>query len=344
MSKRIVLPGLSALLLSATLVGCKPAAPPAPKAAQVTAERLTQAESEPGQWMTYNGSYSEQRFSRLKSIDTTNIKSLGLAWFADYDTNLQQTGAPLYIDGVIYVSTAWSKVYAYDARTGKQLWQYDPKVPGEWAAKVCCGLVNRGLAAYEGKIYVGTLDARLVALDAATGKEVWSTLTFDAAKKDDPLYRFSITMAPRVVKGKVVIGASGGEFGVRGWIAAFDAATGKEAWRFFTVPGNPADGFENEAMKKAAATWSGEWWKLGGGGTVWDAAVYDPKTDLLYFGTGNGTPWNQTHRDPKGGDNLYLASIIALRPDTGEYVWHYQTTPADTWDYDSVSPMMTADL
>jgi outer membrane protein assembly factor BamB len=177
--------GLAALLLSVTLAGCKPAAPPAPPpAAQVTAERLTQAESEPSQWMTYNGSYSEQRFSRLKAINTDTIKSLGLAWFADYDTNLQQAGAPLFIDGVIYVSTAWSKVYAYDARSGKQLWQYDPKVPGEWAAKVCCGLVNRGLAAYEGKIYVGTLDGRLVALDAATGKEAWSTLTFDAAKKD----------------------------------------------------------------------------------------------------------------------------------------------------------------
>ena len=338
---------LSTLLLAASLVACQRSPAPAPvqqAAAQVTAERLTKAESEPAQWMTYNGSYSEQRFSRLSAINAGNIKSLGLAWSADYDTNLQQAGAPLFIDGVLYVSTAWSKVYAYDARSGKQLWQYDPKVPGEWAAKVCCGLVNRGLAAWEGKIYVGTLDGRLVALDAATGKEAWSTLTFDAAKKDDPLYRYSITMAPRVAKGKVIIGASGGEFSVRGWIAAFDASTGKEAWRFHTVPGNPADGFENEAMKTAAATWSGEWWKLGGGGTVWDAAVYDPTTNLLYFGTGNGTPWNQTYRDPKGGDNLYLASIIALNVDTGEYVWHYQTTPADTWDYDAVSPMMTADI
>jgi alcohol dehydrogenase (cytochrome c)/quinohemoprotein ethanol dehydrogenase len=341
--------GLAAVL-SVALLGCQKAEQPAPPvadtgpAANVTAERLLKAADEPSQWMTYGGTYSEQRFSALKQVNRDNVKTLGLAWFADYDTNLTQAGTPLYIDGVVYVSTAWSKVYAFDAKTGKQLWQYNPKTQGEWAVKVCCGIVNRGIAAYNGKIYVGTLDARLVAIDAKSGKEVWSTPTFDPAKREDPLFRFAITMAPRVAKGKVFIGASGGEFGVRGFIAAFDAETGKESWRFYTVPGNPADGFENEAMKKAAATWSGDWWKVGGGGTVWDAAIYDPVTDLLYFGTGNGTPWNQSNRDPKTGDNLYLASIIAVKPDTGEYVWHYQTTPQDTWDYDSVSPMMTVDL
>lgn len=307
-------------------------------AANVTAERLLNAASEPSQWMTYGGTYDEQRYSRLTQINRDNVKQLGLAWFADYDTNLQQTGTPLYIDGVIYVSTAWSKVYAFDARTGKQLWQYNPKVPGEWAVKVCCGLVNRGIAAWNGKIYVGTLDGRLVAIDAKTGKEAW------AKRVIDPNYRYSFTVAPRVVKGKVLLGPSGGEFGVRGYIAAYDAETGEEVWRFYTVPGNPADGFENEALKKAAATWGGEWWKLGGGGTVWDAIVYDSVNDLLFFGTGNGTPWNQRDRDPTGGDNLYLASIIAVEPDTGEYVWHYQTTPADTWDYDATSPMMLANV
>ena len=306
--------------------------------ANVTAERLLNAASEPSQWMTYGGNYEEQRYSRLSQINQNNVKQLGLAWFADYDTHLQQTATPLFIDGVIYVSTAWSKVYAFDARSGRQLWQYNPKVPGEWAAKVCCGLKNRGVAAWNGKIYVGTLDGRLVAIDAKTGSEVWSTLTIDKSQ------RYSITSAPRVVKGKVLIGNSGGEYGVRGYLGAYDAETGKPAWRFYTVPGNPNDGFENEAMKKAAATWSGEWWKLGGGGTVWDAIVYDPGTDLVYFGTGNGTPWNQRKRDPSGGDNLYLASIIALKADTGEYVWHYQTTPADTWDYDAVSPMTIANL
>lgn len=316
-----------------------------PVAANVNAERLLKAADEPSQWMTYNGTYEEQRFSRLEQINRENVKQLGLAWFADYDTNLAQTGTPLYIDGVIYVSTAWSKVYAFDAKTGKQLWQYNPKVPGEWAVKVCCGLVNRGIAAWNGKIYVGTLDARLVAIDAKTGEEAWSILTIDADKLNDPLYRYSITGAPRVVKGKVLIGNSGGEYGVRGYISAYDAETGKQAWRFYTVPGNPKHGFENAAMEKAAKTWGdGDWWKLGGGGTVWDAIVYDPTSDLLYFGTGNGTPWNQRDRDPTGGDNLYLASIIALKAETGEYVWHYQTTPADNWDYDAVSPMTLANL
>jgi PQQ-dependent dehydrogenase (methanol/ethanol family) len=244
---------------------------------------------------------------------------------------------------VLYASTSWNHLYAFDAKTGRQLWMYNAKVPGEWLRNVCCGNVNRGLAAYEGRIYMGTLDGRLVAIDAKTGTEAWSTDTIPG-DHNDPLNRYSITMAPRVAKGKVFIGASGGEYGVRGFIAAYDAATGAEVWRFYNVPGDPAAGFENEAMKKAAATWSGDFWKLGGGGSVWDAAIYDPENDLLIYGTGNGTPWNQRDRDPQGGDNLYIASIIALKADTGEYVWHYQTTPGDTWDYDAVSPMMLLDL
>ena len=307
-------------------------------AANVTDKRLLNAGSEPSQWMTYGGTYSEQRYSKLSQINKSNVKNLGLAWFADYDTNLQQAGTPLAIDGVIYVSTAWSKVYAFDAKTGKTLWQYNPKTPGQWIANVCCGIVNRGIAAYDGHIFIGTLDGRLVAINAQTGKEDWSVLTIDKTK------HYSITSAPRIVKGKVLIGNSGGEYGVRGYVSAYDAKTGKLDWRFYTVPGNPADGFENEAMRKAAATWNGDWWKLGGGGTVWDALVYDPVTDLVYFGTGNGSPWNQANRDTKTGDNLYLASVIAVKPDTGEYVWHYQSTPQDTWDYDAVSPLMTVDL
>jgi alcohol dehydrogenase (cytochrome c)/quinohemoprotein ethanol dehydrogenase len=307
--------------------------------ANVTAQRLLHADAEPSQWLTYGGDYNEQRYSRLTAINRENVKQLGLTWFADYDTNLSQDGTPLYIDGVIYVSTAWTKVYAFDAATGKTLWEYDPKTPGEWIRNVCCGIVNRGIAAYQGKIYLGTLDGRLVALDARDGKEVWSTLTVDKSK------HYSITSAPRIAKGKVFLGVSGGEYGIRGYISAYDADTGKMLWRFYTVPGNPADGFENQAMKKAAATWGpGDWWKLGGGGAVWDAIVYDPKTDLLYFGTGNGSPWNDKYRDPTDGDNLYLDSIIAVKPDTGEYVWHYQATPADTWDYDAVSPMTVADI
>ncbi len=341
--------GVLLSLLSVCLVGCEQSGPPPaqpkppPPAVQrepadVNGARLLHAASEPSQWMTYGGTYDEQRYSTLSQINRANVQQLGLAWYADYDTNLQQEGSPLYIDGVIYVSTAWSKVYAFDARTGKTLWEFDPKTPGQWIVNVCCGIVNRGIAAWNGKIYVGTLDGRLVAIDAKTGKEVWSTQTIDKSK------HYSITGAPRVANGRVLIGESGGEFGVRGYLSAYDAETGKLDWRFYTVPGNPQDGFENDAMRKAAKTWGGQWWKLGGGGTVWDSIVYDPVTDLVYFGTGNGSPWNDHYRDPTGGDDLYLASIIALKLETGEYVWHYQETPADTWDYDAVSPMVVANV
>jgi PQQ-dependent dehydrogenase (methanol/ethanol family) len=361
MVTRIWFWGLSALL-SVTLVGCERSAEPvseaemqapavaAPEPAQpvsaanVSNERLLNAAAEPSQWMSYGGTHDEQRYSRLTQINTENVKDLGLAWFADFDSNLSQNGTPLYIDGVIYAATPWSVVYAFDAATGEELWRYDPKTPREWARKVCCGLVNRGIAAWNGKIYIGTFDAKLVAIDAATGEEVWSTLTFDERKMDSPIHRYSITSAPRVAKGKVFIGNSGSEYGVRGYVSAFDAETGELVWRFYTVPGNPAEGFENEQMEMAARTWSGEWWKIGGGGTVWDSTIYDPVTDLVFIGTGNGTPWNQQIRDPETGDNLFLASIIALNPDTGEYVWHYQTTPAETWDYDATSPLMAVTL
>jgi quinohemoprotein ethanol dehydrogenase len=339
-----------ALLLPAIIAGCAKkeekaadASPLLANPAAVTQERLSKGTADTAQWATYGGSYNEQRFSPLKKIDTSTVGQLGLSWFADLDTNLDVHGTPLYVDGVLYVSTAWDHVYAFDAKTGKQLWHYNAQVPGDWLRNVCCGNVSRGIAAFNGKIYLGTLDARLIAIDAKTGKQAWATDTI-SGDHNDPLNRYSITMAPRIANGKVFIGASGGEFGVRGWIAAFDAENGKELWRFHNVPGDPSKGFENEAMKKAAATWSGEWWKLGGGGSVWDAAIYDPETNLLIYGTGNGSPWNQANRDPKGGDNLYIASIIALKADTGEYVWHYQTTPGDTWDYDAVSPMVVADL
>ncbi len=316
----------------------------AASAANVTAERLVNAAKEPGQWMTYGGTYSEQRFSLLKKIDAGNVEQLGLKWFADYETNQNQHGSPLYVDGVLYVSTARNVVHAFNAKTGKQLWKYNPVIQGE-RLRYNLGLVNRGIAAWKGKIIMGTLDARLVAIDAKTGKEAWSVDTVPASLGlGEMTNKYSITMAPRVAKGKVFVGGSGGEFGVRGWIAAFDAETGKEAWRFWTVPGDPAKGFETPKLEQAARTWSGEWWKSGGGGTVWDAAVYDPVTDLLYFGTGNATPWNARARDTKVLDNLYTASIVAVRPDTGEYVWHYQEVPGDSWDYDAVSPMMTADL
>ncbi len=314
------------------------AAPARPAFAGVDFERLVNADSEPGQWMSHSRDYTEQRFSALDQITTENVSDLGLAWFGDFDTNRGQEATPLYIDGVLYVSTAWSKVYAYDARTGRELWQYDPQVPGEWAVHACCDVVNRGAAAWNGKIYVGTIDGRLNAIDAETGAEIWSVQT------TDPDWPYSITGAPRVVKGMVLIGNGGAEFGVRGHVDAYDSETGDLVWRFWTVPGDPALGFEQPELEWAAETWSGEWWRLGGGGTAWDAITYDPVTDLIYLGVGNGSPWNQALRSPGGGDNLFLSSIVAVTPETGDYRWHFQTTPGESWDYTATQPMMTADL
>src|SRR5271156_2001124 len=304
----------------------------------VDGERIANADAEPGNWLSYGRTYSEQRYSPLKTINDKNAQKLGLAWFADLDTNRAQEATPLIVDGVMYVSTAWSLVKAYDARTGKLLWAYDPQVHRELGVNACCDVGNRGVAAWNHKIYVGAYDGRLVALDAATGKPVWSTLTVDTTKP------YTITQAPRVIKGRVIIGNSGGEYGTRGYISAYDAETGKLAWRFYTVPGDPSKPFENEAMARAAKTWSGEWWKLGGGGPVWDAISYDPKLNLLYFGTGNGGDWARSARSAGQGDNLYLASIIALNADTGEYAWHYQATPGEEWDFDAVQQLVLADL
>ena len=304
----------------------------------VDGERIANADAEPGNWLSYGRTYSEQRYSPLKSINDKNAQKLGLAWFADLDTNRAQEATPLVVDGVMYVSTAWSLVKAYDARTGKLLWAYDPQVHRELGVNACCDVGNRGVAAWNHKIYVGAYDGRLVALDAATGKQVWSTLTVDTTKP------YTITQAPRVIRGRVIIGNSGGEYGTRGYISAYDAETGKLAWRFFTVPGDPSKPFENDAMARAAKTWSGEWWKLGGGGPVWDAISYDPKLNLLYFGVGNGVQWARSARSEGKGDNLYLASIVALHADTGEYAWHYQATPGEEWDFDAVQQLVLADL
>jgi PQQ-dependent dehydrogenase (methanol/ethanol family) len=333
-------PRIWTLAVALVVCGCgqRDAAETSQTFGNVTDERLVQAAAEPSQWLTHGGTYEEQRYSKLNEITRENVGQLGLAWFADFDTNLKQEGTPLFIDGVLYVSTAWSKVYAFDAATGRELWKYDPKVPGEWARHTCCGVVNRGIAAYDGKIFVGTLDGWLVALDAATGNEVWSVNTIDRSKP------YTITGAPRIVRGKVLIGNGGADYGVRGYVDAYDAKTGDLSWRFYTVPGNPADGFENDAMRMAATTWTGEWWAVGGGGTAWDAIVYDPATDLVYIGVGNGAPWSQVERSPGGGDNLFISSIVAVKPETGEYVWHYQTTPGEAWDYTAVQPIIVADL
>ena len=299
---------------------------------------LRRADERKGEWITHGRNYSETRFSPLNQVNDGNIKQLGLAWSFDTETTRGLEATPIVVDGVMYTTGSWSVVFALDARTGKQLWKWDPQVPRSFGQKACCDVVNRGVAIYKGKVYVGTLDGRLVALDAGSGKVLWEAVTVDQSLP------YTITGAPRVVKGKVLIGNGGAEMGVRGYISAYDAETGKMAWRFYTVPGDPSKPFESPAMQRAAKTWAGEWWKIGGGGTVWDSMAYDPELDLLYIGTGNGSPWNREIRSRGTGDNLYLSSIIALRPATGAMVWYYQTTPGESWDYTATQHMILADL
>ena len=299
---------------------------------------LANASEHPGQWLTHGLNYSEDRFSLLTQINKDNVKSLGLAWVTNLESKRGLETTPLIADGVMFLTSVWSKVYALDAVSGKIIWQYDPKVPFKQAEKLCCDIVNRGVALYKGKIFSGTLDGRLIALDAATGKLLWETMTVDTTKP------YSITGAPRVVDGKIIIGNGGAEFGVRGFISAYDPENGKMIWRFYTVPGDPSKPFENKAMEAAAKTWAGEWWKYGGGGTAWDAMAYDPELKLLYVGTGNGSPWDRVYRSDGKGDNLYLSSILAINPSNGELVWYYQTTPGDSWDFTATQHIILADL
>ena len=326
------------LALAVGMAACQKAASPG----AVDAQRLTAAAGN-AEWLSYGKDYNEQRFSPLDKVNAGDIGKLGLAWYAQFDTDRGQEATPLMVDGVLYTSTAWSKVFAFDARTGKELWKFDPQIQGSKGFDACCDVVNRGVAVWKGRVYVGTLDGRLIALDAKTGKPAWSVQTTDTSKP------YTITGAPRVVKDKVLIGNGGAEYGVRGYVSAYDAATGKLAWRFFTTPnpkGQPDGAASDKVMaEKAAATWSeGEWKETGGGGTAWDAIAYDPDLDLVYFGIGNGNPWNHMRRSGGKGDNLFLSSILALRPDTGEYVWHYQTTPGESWDYTATQQIMLADL
>jgi quinohemoprotein ethanol dehydrogenase len=289
-------------------------------------------------WPNNGRTADEQRFSPLRGINASNVGRLGLAWYSDLDTARGQEATPIVVGGVLYVSTAWSKVKAFEAATGKPLWQYDPKVPPETLAKACCDAINRGVAFWHGRIYVGTLDGRLVALDAKTGKALFDVPTIPVGSQ------YTITGAPRIVKGRVVIGNGGAEYSARGYVSAYDTLTGALVWRFYTVPGNPSLPFEQPELASAAKTWTGEWWKVGGGGTVWDSMTYDPQTDLLYFGTANGEPWNASLRSPEGGDNLFTSSIIAVNPDTGQYVWHFQETPQDRWDFDSTQQIIAVTL
>ena len=307
---------------------------------------LIAADGDSANWITHGRTYSEQRYSPLDQVNAANVGDLGLAWIADMDTARGQEATPLVMDGKLYLTTAWSKVKAFDAATGKPLWDYDPEVPGETGVKACCDVVNRGLAAWGDSLFLGTLDGRLVSLDRDTGKVNWSV------QSTDPEQSYTVTGAPRVIDGKVIIGNGGAEFGVRGYVAAYSAQDGAELWRFYTVPDDDASD-DPAYLQKASETWSGDVLGgdngIGGGGTVWDSMAYDPELDLLYIGVGNGSPWNRAYRSPGEdgtgeGDNLYLSSIVAIRPDTGEYVWHYQTTPGETWDYTATQHIVLADI
>jgi quinohemoprotein ethanol dehydrogenase len=329
-----------ALLLAfgATAFAATKTAPHPLGAAAVDSARQLAADQEPGTWMSAGRTYSEQRYSPLTGIDKANVAQLGLAWYGDIDTERGQEATPVVVDGVLYVTSAWSMVKAYDAATGHKLWEYDPKVDRATGQIACCDVVNRGVAAWKGRIYLGALDGRLIALDGKTGKVAWSVQT------TDPKQPYTITQVPRVVKGMVIVGNAGAEYSCRGYVSAYDAQTGKMKWRFYTVPAAPGDPTNTPELNKAAKGWSGEFWKFGGGATVWDTILFDPKTNLVYFGAGNGLSWSQEIRSPAGGDNLFVSSVIAVNADTGKYVWHYQEVPGDEWDYDVTNPLMTADL
>jgi quinohemoprotein ethanol dehydrogenase len=328
-----VLSALTALVLSAWLTA-------GPQVRKVDDGVLKHAGETGTEWLTYGLTQAETRFSPLNQINTGSVKRLGLAWSHDVGSGGGgQEATPLVSNGTLYAITNWSVVFAVDARTGKERWRWDPEVNQTAVRpKICCGVVNRGLAIYQGMIFAPVVDGRLLALDAETGKVIWE------ARVAYPQDQYTITMAPRIAKGKVIIGASGGDRPTRGFFDAYDAATGRRAWRFYTIPGDPSKPFENAAMRKAAETWDGEWWKLGGGGSVWDGMAYDPDAELIYVGTGNAEPWAQVFRTATRKDNLYVCSILAVHVETGELKWHYQVVPGDIWDFDSVQHLMLADL
>jgi len=334
-SRRVPTQSLAALLLAAAAV----AGPSAAARSRAIDDAALSDEADGTNWPAFGRTYREQHHSPLAQIHAGNVERLGLAWSLDLPGVINVASQPLAVDGVIYAAVGLSVVHAVDARTGRLLWRHDPEVAKVAGHKLREAWGSRGLAFWKGRVYVATLDGRLLALDARTGRPVWSVLTVDPA---DARY---ITGAPRVFDGKVIIGHGGADNGpVRGYVTTYDAATGRELWRFWVVPGNPAEGFESPALEMAAKTWTGEWWVHGGGGTVWNAISYDPELHQVYLGTGNGAPWNQKIRSPGGGDNLFLCSIVALDADTGAYRWHYQTTPGETWDYNSAMDIELATL
>jgi quinohemoprotein ethanol dehydrogenase len=322
-------------LVSLAVSGCAPE-----QGALVVDAAVLSDLSQGDNWLAYGRTYHEQRFSPLGELSDGNVGDLGVAWYVDLPNDRSLIGTPLVVEGVMYYEGSYNKLRAVNAATGDQLWEYDPQVIEHAQDRLrIMWDQSRGVAYWHDKVYVATADGRLIAVDAATGQEVWSTMTLD------PELPLMITGVPKAMNGLIVIGNGGTELGaVRGYLDAYDAETGERVWRWWTVPGNPADGFENEAMRMAAETWTGEWWNFGGGGTVWNGITYDPEFDQVIFGTGNGAPWNQRIRSPGGGDNLFLCSVVALDASTGEYRWHYQTVPGETWDYNSNMDIVLADL
>jgi quinohemoprotein ethanol dehydrogenase len=306
-------------------------------------ERLNNQDSK--DWLTLGGNQMMQHYSPLNTINKSNVKDLGFAWEYDASTYIGTVprgleATPIVVDGIMYTSGAWGAVYALDAKTGKELWTYKPKVDASYGRRACCDVVNRGVAVWEGKVYVGTLDGYLTCLDAETGSVIWNMDTFTDRTK-----AYTITSPPQVAGNIVMIGNSGGEYGVRGYVTAYDLKTGEQKWRFWIVPGEPAKGYEHEEMEMAAKTWDpNSHWPTGMGGTVWGESAYDRELNLLYIGTGNSTPYPIWFRSPNGGDNLFLSSIIAINPDNGKMAWYYQTTPGEIWDYTATQNIVLADL
>jgi quinohemoprotein ethanol dehydrogenase len=288
-------------------------------------------------WAAYGRTFGEQHYSPLTQINVDSINRLGLVWARDLGPG-NSASIPLAVDGTLYFTTGYSIIRAVDAATGRELWQYDSEAAAAAGQKLRGSWGSRGIAYWDGKIFAGTVDGRLIAIDARTGTLVWSVMTVG---KDDGRY---ITGAPRVFDGMVIIGHGGADVAnVRGYVTTYDARTGKPLWRFYTVPGRPADGFENAAMEMAARTWAGAWWRYGGGGTVWNAITFDADTDTIYIGVGNGSPWNHRIRSLGKGNNLFLSSIVALDARTGTYKWHYQTNPGESWDYNASMDMVLSD-
>ena len=326
-----------AALIALALAGCSHQADSG-QAASAADNTLLATANGGDDWPAYGATYDERHFSPLAEINDGNVKSLGLAWSMDLPLGNPAT-IPVEIGNTLYMSSGLSIVRAIDAVTGKLLWMYDPKVGEHGGKELRASWGIRGIAYWNGKVYTGTADGRLIAIDAKTGKEVWTAQT---TRKGSGLF---ITGAPRAFDGKIIIGQGGGDSTTnRGYATAYDAETGKQLWRFYVVPGNPANGFENKAMAMAAKTWTGEWWKLGGGGEPWGDFTYDKSTNTILIGTGNGYPWNRKIRSPGGGDNLFLCSMVAVDADTGAYKWHYQFNPGETWDYNATMDMELADL